>query len=457
MYSETAANLNAKIGGERLPPLLKFNAVELSSCLADELKSTFSVLGTMVDGGLAIPHSTFTALVSSKMKTRFVQDYLDDLERLNAAICDFGYFRDRRRLQHLQAAAEAHDGGKRTTLLRIAGDEFYYKPRGSGVKRLCEQAIASDARLSKCLATPRVVEYGSRDDYIERAVAHTKQISAVKWDDVGYTFSRLVAVGSSDLHIENIIVGEQKLHLVDVETFVGRNTIINPEDEAFFVSGGTYEGLLKHLILRTLFLPRISFDGSSRIGFINGSTTAELRPTFHRHRDLVNLSEARSIAAPNRGTLSDVDPDAFLSGVADGFNTSAHWVDAVASLVNPTNVAVRLVLRPTRLYATLLAMLHVGSFDTRATRYSFISSKLTGIFPAVNARQRTILDYEATCLSCGYVPTFFQTTGDLSLILGSGQMIDNYFSTYLSEDLVSRGKFMEANSKAAVSFIKQQL
>ncbi len=404
-----------------------------------------------------MPRRTFTALVSSKMETGFVQDYLGDLERLNTAICGFRYFEDRGRLQDLQAAAEAHDRGKRTTSLRVAGDEFYYKPRGSGLKRLCEQAIASDVRLSKCLGTPYVIEHGFTDDYIERAVAQSKQVSAVQWDDVGYIFSRLVAVGSSDLHVENIIVGEKELQLVDVETFAGRNTIINREDEAFFLSGGTKEGLLKHLILRTLFLPKISFDGSSRIGFINGSTKAVLRPTFCRNRDLVCLREARSIAAPNRGTLSDVDPDAFLSGVADGLNTSRRWVDAVSSLVNQTNVAVRLVLRPTRLYATLLTMLHVGSFDTRAARYSFISSKLTGIFPAVTARQRAILHYEATCLSCGYVPTFFQTTGDLSLILGSGQIMDNYFSNYLSDDIVSRGKLLEANSKAAVSFIKQQL
>lgn len=272
----------------------------------------------------------------------------------------------------VEVLGDAHDGGRRVARLRFEDETaVVYKPRDATAETayaaLC-QALTR-AGLRSGLAAPRAL---ARDgwmwqEHVEPAPCASAQELDAYFERLGAHLALLHALRAVDLHHENVIAAGEHPMLVDLET------LLHPR------LGGRRAGAVDPLIaetgmdcvLRVGLLPRSDVAFGVDIGAFGRDPESEIDIDVPEWVDedgqvVLRNRPVRLRPGANVPTLSSgrpVRPHDHVDALADGFAAAyALLVELRERLLRPagplgmlSHAHVRVVLRPTKVYAGLLA------------------------------------------------------------------------------------------------------
>ena len=122
------------------------------------------------------------------------------------------------------SAGDTHNRGRSVTVLYTDAGKLVYKPRDmrgeAGVYALVQ------SHFSDVLGVPRCVAFGDRfgvSEFIEKRRAEGAEEARLFWYRLGGAAAVMKILGSTDMHIENLICSDGKPYVIDLET------VISPE------------------------------------------------------------------------------------------------------------------------------------------------------------------------------------------------------------------------------------
>ncbi|MGQ5639975.1 MULTISPECIES: type 2 lanthipeptide synthetase LanM family protein [unclassified Streptomyces] len=318
---------------------------------------------------------------------------------------------------------DAHQGNRAVAVLRFAGgDRLVYKPRPLDQHALLDGLVAwLNAKVpGLALRTPRSVrrpEYGWLE-FVEhrwcRSVAETDAF----YRRQGALLALLYAVDGADMHYENVIACGDQPVLVDAETLLHTGL-----PHATTAGADPAGDALQASVHRTCLLPHllIGEHGALDISALGRSTDGAFpseglcwedsgRDTMRAVRAPVVSPAAQNQPLPDGAPLEGADHRAAL---LEGFRTAyaalaAHGRELLAPggpLAPAAESPARLIVRSTRLYATLLE---------ESTHPSLLGNALAreGVFAVLwteseqDEARRRLVEHETADLWRGDVPLF---------------------------------------------------
>jgi type 2 lantibiotic biosynthesis protein LanM len=264
---------------------------------------------------------------------------------------------------------DTHRRGRSVAVLRFAdGRAVVYKPRSLAVyahfadlvSRLNLAVPGLDLRAVAALRRPA---YGWLE-FIPSEPCPDAAGVARFYRRQGALLALLYAVGASDIHCENLIACRDRPVLVDLET------LFHPSLPAGQAASDPAAHVLADSVYRTALLPQMIVGDNGALDLSGlGGDAGTAYPDDGVAFDLAQTDEMRLVrrAVEFRGALNRVrvatgeeaDPGqyeaALLSGFRAGYDAIArHRADFVRLIRRCGPDEVRVVVRPTRLYTTLL-------------------------------------------------------------------------------------------------------
>ena len=306
---------------------------------------------------------------------KFVRDLIADYRSLHLR---FGVPPSaKRRGEHLVASlstdlSDPHDGGRSVIRVRFAsGLDIIYKPRDTAPEECWSTLLAwlNAQGLRPRLLAPRAMA-SSRDhgwvQTIEPRACGDEKAGRRFYVRAGMLMALSYALGSADLHCENIIASGDHPVLIDCEM------LLHPRVRPFPHSVAESDGWV-HTVLNASLLPRWESYGDQRLPFDvsglwgqGGQTVAHVRRRWrHVNTDGMTFVQqrARLPNRPNRPTLSGrpLDPSTHLADIVSGFNRMYRLLCRAKNVLMGSqgplgplaNVTGRVLLRPTTAYLSL--------------------------------------------------------------------------------------------------------
>ncbi len=267
---------------------------------------------------------------------------------------------------------DLHERGRFVALLRFdSGRTVVYKPRPLDMHHHFGELVAwYDGKLDgiglRTVQAVRGDRYGWLE-FVEPESCGAAAEVAVFYRRLGALLALLYAVDGVDMHYENLIAAGDQPVLVDVETLlhpVLARPVTAGQDPA--------AALVAHSVLRVGLLPAsvIGDLGSADISGLGGDGTlgegsypSEGVGWDGTRTDTMRLRRrpVKFVSASNRPRLNgvDADPAAYQSDLLHGFRTGYRALmsakdELVARLARFGADAMRVLVRPTRLYANVL-------------------------------------------------------------------------------------------------------
>ncbi|MGG7612857.1 type 2 lanthipeptide synthetase LanM family protein, partial [Streptomyces sp. ZG43] len=278
---------------------------------------------------------------------------------------------DGRLLVDVQAGAgDSHGGGRTVALLRFAdGARLVYKPRPVTAHRHFNDLADWLGRLpgTPRLRTLTVLDRGTHGwvEFVEVLPCRTKPQVREFYRRQGALLALLHALDGTDLHHENLIAHGEHPLLVDVETlFHPALPIADSDDPA--------SRALHDSVHRVGLLPQFLLGDDSALDMSAvGGGRAALSPVALAGWADCGTDTMRLVRRPGRFRESanrprlhgrPAEPAAYTAELCEGFRAAyAALGEARAELLGPTGLLerfrrdeVRVVARPTAVYATLL-------------------------------------------------------------------------------------------------------
>ncbi|WP_166663952.1 type 2 lanthipeptide synthetase LanM family protein [Actinophytocola oryzae] len=266
------------------------------------------------------------------------------------------------------AKGDPHQRGRMVAILRFDGVAVVYKPRGQSLQQRFGELVGwlNDRMPGLALRSPAVLE---RDGYgwLEHiAYAPCADVDGVDrfYRRQGALLALLYALDGTDIHCENLIAAGDQPVLVDVET------LFHPTLAPAMVAGADPASqALSESVCRTALLPLllvgehgaldISGLGGDRgttfpfaaVGWddtgTDGMRLVRRSFEFMGHDNQPRLGEAPVDPADYRAAL--------LTGFHDGYDAIlTHREELLGLLAAAAGEEIRVVIRPTQLYSTLL-------------------------------------------------------------------------------------------------------
>jgi class II lanthipeptide synthase len=336
-------------------------------------------------------------------------------------------------------AGDVHSGGRAVAVLGFAdGRRLVYKPRPLGLLARWSDLLRWFAEERPGLA-PRPLGVLARDGY-----GWAEHVPALPCPDQagvelfyrrqGALLALLYALDATDMHCENLIASGDQPMLVDVETlfhpaFTARTR--NGPDPA---AAALHRSVARTALLPTLMLGEHGALDVSGFGGGNGEQTPDEVPHWSgAGTDEMRLARGRLPYAggANRPVLAGVEVDAgmYRQSLLSGFRSAYEsLVDRRAELLAPGGALagfageeIRLVMRPTQVYATLLtAATHPAHLATGAARPEAFASLAED---HAKAHLPQLVPHEITELCAGDVPVFTAAAGSVDVTTGTGAVL----------------------------------
>ncbi|MEU2065088.1 type 2 lanthipeptide synthetase LanM family protein [Streptomyces sp. NPDC013455] len=341
---------------------------------------------------------------------------------------------------------DLHQQGRSVAVLRFAGGgSAVYKPRPVDQHALLDHMAGwLDARAPGLASrTPRWVA-GDGYGWLEY-IDHRTCRSLTEIDRFHRRQGALIALAYTlegvDLHCENLLAHGDQPVLVDVETLLhpalreGRTT--RPDPAA---------GVHASSVHRTCLLPQLLMGelGAVDVSALGGAPGAESPDTRMVWED-AGTDEMRLVRRPTpfTGALNRPYSDAAALGNADrlaavlagfrtGYDTVVRYRDELSEPTGPLAAGAeavgRLVVRPTRLYATLLEeathpqVLRDGL--DRDAMFAVLWAESEG-----DPARQALIEYEIADLWDGDVPVFFHRPGSTEVFASDGSPVNGVLDT----------------------------
>ncbi|MFI9151549.1 type 2 lanthipeptide synthetase LanM family protein [Streptomyces sp. NPDC053367] len=324
-------------------------------------------------------------------------------------------------------AGDGHQGGRGVMLLRFAdGTRLVYKPRPLAAHRHFNDLVAWFSRLpgSVDLRTLRLLDqgaYGWVEFVAARPCGSLAEVEAF-YRRQGALLALLHLLDGTDLHHENLIAAGAHPVLVDVETLfhpplTGAAT---PDPAARALHDSVYRvGLLPQLLVGDHSALDVSAVGGGDEA-VSPVVRADWADTGTDRMRLVRRA-GRFAESANRPRLANGEPiepgdhvEALCAGFRAGYSAiSAARKELLAErgpLAAFAEDEVRVVLRPTWIYTTLLdESTHPGLLKDADARQQVLETLRTDLFGA--APEPGLVDEEIAQLWAGDVPLFTARPG----------------------------------------------
>ncbi len=332
-------------------------------------------------------------------------------------------------------SGDVHAGGRAVALLTFEdGQRLVYKPRPLGLQARWGTLLEWFATIQPEL-TPRGVRVVAREGY-----GWAEFVPAIPCADQGQVelfyrrqgalLALLYALDATDMHCENLIASADEPMLVDVETLfhpAWARTTRNGPDPAM--------AALDRSVVRTALLPTLLLGehGSLDVSAFSGESAdypAELPRWTGAGTDTMRLVRGRLpySGGANRPVLDGdaVDANLYRQSLLSGFRVAYETLvtrraELTLVLAAFADEEIRLVMRPTQVYALLLAdATHPDHLVDGAARERAFAA-LDG--ETAEAHQRPLSAHEIAELCAGDVPMFTTRAGSTDVFTPAGHRL----------------------------------
>lgn len=332
-------------------------------------------------------------------------------------------------------AGDGHQGGRSVRVLRFAtGSRVVYKPRSLAVHQHFNDLVAMlTGRLGELApaTTPVLVRPGYGWSSF---VAHAECADAAGvhsfYRRLGALLAVLYVLDATDIHYENVIARCDDPVVVDLETLFHPPPVLGRHDHLPDPALHAYDTSVSRVNL----LPYLMIGDEVAVD-LSGLGGDKGMPMPLRGFDFADkgTDRMRVVRVPavmkggvNRPVLhgADADPSVHLPDLLTGFragyrallDASGAWTGTGGGLAGFGGDQIRVVVRATQLYATLLDESTHPDVLREAARRDEVFAMLKEGCPAPLAEQ------EIADLWRGDVPVFFTTAGGLELTGSDGQV-----------------------------------
>ncbi|MFI1035158.1 type 2 lanthipeptide synthetase LanM family protein [Streptomyces sp. NPDC020951] len=358
-------------------------------------------------------------------------------------------------LLEVSPRGDTHCRGRTVAVLRFAdGNRVVYKPRPAAVHRHFTQLLEwLNIRVPGLgLRTPRVLDrsaYGWAE-YIENVPCRTTAQVDQFYRRLGALMAVLHALNATDMHCENLMACADQPVLVDLETLFHPVAGAPADDD-----GDPAQRALDGSVLRIALLPTLVFgqnggwDVSALSGGQAGALPLETPDWAAPGTDEMHLVHrpAHYLGTDNRPRLgaAEVDPTDFSDALLDGFRTGYETItghrEEFTAPGGPVHAfasdEVRMVVRPTRLYTTMLNELtHPDVLGDALDR-----DREFGILRALPVQADVgprIVPQELVDLWAGDIPLFTHRPSGRDVVAGSGQVLTGVLAAPALEQVLAK-------------------
>jgi type 2 lantibiotic biosynthesis protein LanM len=314
---------------------------------------------------------------------------------------------------------DPHEGGRRVVMVGAGSHRMVYKPRSGDPDLLLHQLVEvvdCGVDASDALSVPDVL---ARDGYSWHDCRAPHDIVAAGGARrfhrrLGRLLALFSAIGTTDMHVENIVAAGEYPVPIDVETLLHPST-----DGSVLGDGPLGTGMLPSgsdavsgtCIAAVSPAGRRTVDGSTTRVLAHDGTDAM---TLVSEPTIIELSSHRphvaGVPVPIENHIDDI-VDGYLGGVA---SIRFHENDIRSLLDSAAGTEFRRVVRPTAVYGAFLdASTHPRYLTGRAER-----RRLFDMLPATTTGGDEARDLEVDALCVGDVPRFVGPAGAATLRAG---------------------------------------
>jgi type 2 lantibiotic biosynthesis protein LanM len=336
-------------------------------------------------------------------------------------------------------AGDVHSGGRAVAVLGFAdGRRLVYKPRPLGLLARWGDLLRWFAQARPGLA-PRPLSVLARDgygwaEYVPARPCADQAGVELFYRRQGALLALLYALDATDMHCENLVACGDQPMLVDVET------LFHPAFTALTRNGpDPAAAALTRSVARTALLPTLMLGehGALDVSAFGGGN-GEPSPVEVPHWTGAGTDDMRLAHGPlpyaggaNRPVLAGAEVDAgmYRQSLLSGFRAAYEsLVDRRAELLAPggalagfADEEIRLVMRPTQVYVTLLtAATHPAHLTAGAARPEAFASLAED---RAKAHLPLLVPHEITELCAGDVPVFTAAAGSVDVTTGTGAVL----------------------------------
>ncbi|WP_410643422.1 type 2 lanthipeptide synthetase LanM family protein [Amycolatopsis sp. lyj-346] len=334
-------------------------------------------------------------------------------------------------------AGDVHSGGRAVAVLGFAdGRRLVYKPRPLGLLARWGDLLRWFAQARPGLA-PRPVDVLARDgygwaEYVPARPCTDHAGVELFYRRQGALLALLYALDATDMHCENLIACGDQPMLVDVET------LFHPAFTSLTRNGPDPAAAALHRsVARTALLPTLMLGehGALDVSAFGGGN-GEQSPGEVPHWTGAGTDDMRLARGPrpyaggaNRPVLAGAEVDAgmYRQSLLSGFRAAYEsLVDRRAELLGDALAGfageeIRLVMRPTQVYATLLTgSTHPAHLTAGAARPAAFASLAED---QGKAHLPALVPHEITELCDGDVPVFTAAAGSVDVTTGTGAVL----------------------------------
>ena len=377
----------------------------------------------------------------SAFSLEFLGHFLEDWEALRQTF----FSGDPGALVGVQGGAgDTHRNGRSVTILSFAtGARIVYKPRSLAVEEHFQQLLGwlDDRGAEPAFRPPTILnraDHGWSEFIAAAPCANADEVVRFYRRQGGY-LAILYALEASDFHCENLIACGEHPALVDLDALFHPRPENVTSGSAEEIAGATLgESVLGVGLLPVRLWANEDDSGVDMSGM--GSAAGQLTPRGVPHWEGADTDEMRIVrkriemsGSKNRPSLNGREANAFdyAEAIAGGFASTYRLLlafrgEALTAIHRFAEDEVRVIVRPTQTYATLLReSFHPDLLRDEAGREALFDRLREAAVdrPALNK----LIPAERKDLLNGDIPLFTTRPDSRHVRTGGGESVENYF------------------------------
>lgn len=359
-------------------------------------------------------------------------------------------------LKSIKTMGDFHNSKKCVLKFEFSNDcKILYKPRDLSIDKEFQNLLIwfNEQGISKSFKTLKII---SKDDYGWQEYAPHKECISNKqvinfFERQGQYLALMYMLNGSDMHFENIIANGEHPIFIDLESLLKNEMPYFNDNET---DKSIYE--FKNSVLSTTMLPMTTknFLYNSDISGIAGDIKqlVKTQTINNINTDMMTISGQHievnmSKHLPNFNNIP-ITPELYIDDIKKGFincyklilKNNKEFINVINSLFTGKNV--RIILRPTIVYATLLEVSTNPNNLQSGIERNYLMDYVWCILNKQPKRLETI-SYENYDLLNGDIPFFNCKVGEMNLIHNNtNSKIINYFEKDVISIIIDKVKFM---------------
>lgn len=355
---------------------------------------------------------------------------------------------------------DTHNGGKTVAIIYFDMCKLVYKPHTLKVDVIFAEMVKwinIEANLRQPLKTVKTVSMKDRgwQECIEHLTCESERESHSYYYKMGCFLALFYALGTTDLHFENVIACRDNPMFIDLETILTNNRV----DKL-------------NTVLDTGLLPQVTSDFlidvdiSGICGKSNKSEKMKMMVIVNRGTDEMMVDEVPAIVADRQNLVhlngKTIEINDYANDLIYGYQTVTEFLisrkeDFLSKLdtLISTNDMFRTVLRHTQVYSKYLsAALHPDYLVSSEKRLELFHRLLSN---CKNEHEYIRVKDEIATLMTGDVPYYMFDYYSRDLYSGNGLVSRNYFAHSAREICIERMNHLEEYKIANISLIQKSL